>query len=77
MCDCMMEFAVLAQPVVSSRSCCGDNEMSKGRQPVGGRPWTTMYFAPLSNNVCDMKGPVNCNDPIQSYNFFYNYGCFG
>lgn len=48
---CVTVFAVSAHPRLSW-SLTGDNEMSKGRHPVGGRLWTTMYFAPLSNNAC-------------------------
>lgn len=36
--------------------------MDSVRHPVGGRPWTIMYFAPLFSNACGANTALECQD---------------
>lgn len=36
-----------AHPIWSRAAFTGHNEICSGRHPIGGKPWTTIYFAPL------------------------------
>ena len=48
------ELALFEHPFWS-RSVRGQNVKCNGKHPDGGSPWTTTYFAPLSNIACQKK----------------------
>lgn len=47
LCNITAALTAAAHPIWSRAAFSGHNEICNGRHPSGGKPWTTMYFAPL------------------------------
>lgn len=50
----LLTLFCVAEQLSSSLSVEGARRSVNGRQPVSGRPWTTMCFAPLSSSDCNL-----------------------